>query len=130
MGLPDAIHRILVAVGLSLSVLLVALDNTVLTTAIPTITSYFNSLDDVGWYGSAFLIALCALQPTAGKIFQYFSLKWSYLVLLGLFELGSQLCGVTVSSNKLIVGRAVAGLGASGLFSGALTIIAHTVPLL
>ncbi|KAH8799180.1 major facilitator superfamily domain-containing protein [Xylogone sp. PMI_703] len=126
---PDAIHRVLIAIGLSLSVLLVALDNAILATAIPTITSHFNSLDDVGWYGSAFLIALCALQPTAGKIFQYFSLKWSYLIFLGLFELGSLLCGVAVSSNMLIVGRAVAGLGASGLFSGALTIIAHTVPL-
>ncbi|RFU31486.1 hypothetical protein B7463_g4855, partial [Scytalidium lignicola] len=126
---PDALHRILIAIGLSLSVLLVALDNAILATAIPTITTDFNSLSDVGWYGSAFLITLCALQPVGGKLFQYFSLKWTYLIFLALFELGSLLCGVSVSSNMLIVGRAVAGVGASGLFSGALTIIAHTIPL-
>lgn len=126
---PDSFHRVLISIGLSLSVLLVALDNAILATAIPTITTHFDSLQDVGWYGSAFLISLCALQPISGKIFQYFSLKWTYLAFLFVFELGSLLCGVSTSSNMLIVGRAVAGLGAAGIFSGALTIIANTVPL-
>jgi len=48
----------LVILGLCLAVLLVGLDNAILATAIPTITTKFNSLDDVGWYGSAFLICV------------------------------------------------------------------------
>ena len=48
---------------------------------------------------------------------------------LGVFEVGSLICATSPSSVVLIVGRAVAGLGAAGLFSGALVIIAHTIPL-
>ncbi|KAF8865990.1 MFS general substrate transporter [Acephala macrosclerotiorum] len=117
----------LMMIGLCMAVLLVGLDNSILATAIPTITTKFNSLDDVGWYGSAFLICACALQPLSGRLFQYFSLKWTYLVFLGLFELGSLLCATSTSSKMLIVGRAVAGMGAAGLFSGGLVILGHLI---
>src|SRR5277367_735422 len=103
-------------------------DQAILATAIPTITTAFNSIPDVGWYGSAFLITICALQPISGKLYQHFSLKWTYLSFLTLFELGSLICGVSQSSTMLIVGRAVAGMGAAGLFSGALNIISHSIP--
>ncbi|CZT50268.1 related to transporter (major facilitator superfamily) [Rhynchosporium secalis] len=119
----------LVVLGLCLAVLLVGLDNSILATAIPTITTAFNSLDDVGWYGSAFLVCVCALQPISGKFFQYFSLKWTYLAFLAIFEIGSLVCATAVNSVMLIVGRAIAGAGAAGLFSGALVILAHSVPV-
>ncbi|KUJ19995.1 major facilitator superfamily transporter [Mollisia scopiformis] len=117
----------LMLVALCMAVLLVGLDNAILATAIPTITTKFNSLDDVGWYGSAFLICVCALQPLSGKLFQYFSLKWTYLAFVFVFELGSLLCATAVSSKMLIVGRAVAGMGAAGLFSGGLIILGHSI---
>ena len=63
----------------------------------------------------------------AGKLFQYFSLKWTYLTFLGIFELGSLLCATAVSSEMLIIGRAVAGVGGAGLFSGALVIVANSI---
>jgi hypothetical protein len=83
--------------GLSLAVLLVALDNAILATvslrllagqfakiwtnccaqAIPTITIYFSSIEDVGWYASAYLLASCSLQPLSGRIYMQFSLKVS-----------------------------------------------------
>ncbi|KAL2068221.1 hypothetical protein VTL71DRAFT_16319 [Oculimacula yallundae] len=119
----------LVVLGLCLAVLLVGLDNSILATAVPTITTKFNSLEDVGWYGSAFLVCVCALQPISGKFFQYFSLKWTYLAFLTIFEIGSLICATAVNSVMLIVGRAIAGAGAAGLFSGALVILAHSVPL-
>lgn len=71
----------------------------------------------------------CATQPLGGKIYENFSLKWTYLVFLGLFEIGSLICATAPSSIALILGRAVAGLGAAGLFSGAVVIIAHNIPL-
>ncbi|KAF2462745.1 MFS general substrate transporter [Lindgomyces ingoldianus] len=119
----------LIVLALCLSVMLVALDNAILATAIPTITTAFDSLKDVGWYGSAFLISICACQPLGGKIYQQFSLKWTFLAFLSIFELGSLICAVSPSSVVLIIGRAVAGIGASGIFSGALIIIAHCIPL-
>lgn len=57
------------------------------------------------------------------------SVQFTFLAFFALFELGSLICGVATSSTMLIVGRAVAGLGMSGLMNGALTIVAGAVPL-
>ncbi|OJJ42585.1 hypothetical protein ASPZODRAFT_104998 [Penicilliopsis zonata CBS 506.65] len=107
---------------------LMLLDTSIVATAIPRITSDFHSLDDVGWYGTAYLLANCSLQPLTGKLYTYFSNKWTYLAFFTVFEIGSALCGAAQSSNMLIIGRAVAGMGASGLFNGAFTIMHASVP--
>jgi MFS family permease len=52
--------------------------------------------------------------------------KGTFLVAIGIFEIGSLICALAPSSIVLIVGRAVAGIGVGGLFSGALVIVAHT----
>jgi MFS family permease len=56
-------------------------------------------------------------------------LKLVFMIHLGIFEVGSLLCGVARSSKMLIVGRAVAGMGGAGITNGALTIIALCVPM-
>ncbi|KAI9781425.1 MAG: hypothetical protein M1839_006019 [Geoglossum umbratile] len=126
---PKGIKLAIVSVALCLSVFLVALDNTIIATAIPKITDHFKALDDVGWYGSAYLLCTCAFQLLFGKFYTFFSIKWTYLTAIFIFELGSLICGAAPTSNALIVGRAVAGLGCAGIFSGALIIVAHAVPL-
>ena len=63
------------------------------------------------------------------ELTQPFPPKLTFLTFLAVFELGSLLCGVAQSSEMLIVGRAVAGLGASGLTNGALTILAAALPM-
>ncbi|KAJ0423131.1 major facilitator superfamily domain-containing protein [Aspergillus carlsbadensis] len=118
-----------IMVGLSLSITLVSLDNTILATAIPRITAQFDSLDDVGWYGSAFLLTTCSVSLLYGKLYTFFPVKWVYMCALGIFEAGSLICGATPSSIGLIIGRAVAGIGAGGLSSGALLIIAENRPM-
>lgn len=70
-GLPLA----LVIFGLALAIFLMSLDSSIIATAIPRITSQFNSTSDIGWYGSAYSFAMCALQPIAGKLFANFSIK-------------------------------------------------------
>ncbi|KAF7912858.1 uncharacterized protein EAF01_001879 [Botrytis porri] len=120
----------LLTFGLCMATFTVALDNTIIATAIPKITSVFNSLDDVGWYGSSYLLTTTALQPSFGRIYTYFDIKWTYLFALVLFEVGSIICAAARNSVMLIVGRAVAGAGASALFSGGMTIIGFTVPLI
>ena len=104
-------------------------DNTIIATAIPRISDEFSSVEDIGWYGSAYLLTTCAFQLLWGKFYTFFSIKWTFLVTIGIFELGSLVCGVAPNSTALIVGRAIAGLGSAGIFSGALIIIAYSVPL-
>lgn len=120
---------IILMVSMTLVAFLMLLDISIIATAIPRITSQFHSLDDVGWYGSAYLLANCSLQPLTGKIYTHCNSKYTFLSFMALFELGSLLCGVAVSSKMLIVGRAVAGMGASGIMNGALTIISASFPM-
>ncbi|KAI1752006.1 MFS general substrate transporter [Xylaria castorea] len=126
---PKGVKLLLISVALCLSVFLVALDNSIIATAIPAITDQFHSLGDVGWYGSAYLLTTAALQLLFGKFYSFLSLKWVYLVAIFIFEIGSLICGVAQNSVTLIIGRAIAGLGSAGLFTGALLILANSVPL-
>lgn len=64
-----------------------------------------------------------------GKFYTFFSIKWVFLVAIAIFELGSLICGVAPTSAALIVGRAMAGVGSAGVFSGAYLLIATSVPL-
>lgn len=70
-----------------------------------------------------------AFQLLFGKIYSAFNIKWVFLIALFLFEVGSLVCGIAPNSVTLIVGRAIAGLGSAGIFSGALIIIAYSVPI-
>jgi MFS family permease len=69
------------------------------------------------------------MQLIFGKFYTYYSIKWVYLAALFIFELGSLICAVAPNSTALIIGRAIAGVGSAGIFSGAILIIANTVPL-
>ena len=107
---PKALKLAMIVVALVLSIFLVALDMTIVATAIPKITDEFHSLDQVGWYGSAFFLTLGAFQSTWGKAYKYFPLKISFLVSIGIFELGSLICAAAPNSTALIIGRAIAGM--------------------
>jgi len=65
---PQGLKLGLITLSICLAVFLVALDNTIIATAIPKITDQFNSLSDVGWYGSSYLLTTCALQLFFGKL--------------------------------------------------------------
>ncbi|RDW57711.1 hypothetical protein BP5796_12512 [Coleophoma crateriformis] len=124
----SGLKRALIIVPITLVYFLVMLDSSIISTAIPQITNEFNSLLDIGWYASAYQLASSAFVPLAGKIYTFFSIKWSFLAFFAIFELGSTLCGAAQSSPMFIVGRAIAGLGASGLMNGILTILAAIIP--
>ncbi|KAI9040793.1 MDR family MFS transporter [Aspergillus affinis] len=126
---PSGIKLTFIFVALCLTVFLVALDQTIIATAIPTITSQFHSVEDIGWYGSAFLLTTCSFQLLFGKLYTLLSLKWTFIGAVLIFEAGSVICGASPNSVALIIGRAIAGIGGAGIFSGALIIIAKSVPL-
>lgn len=69
------------------------------------------------------------MQLLFGKLYSYLNIKWVFLTAIAIFELGSLLCAVAPNSTALIIGRALAGVGSSGLMSGALIILSFTVPL-
>jgi MFS family permease len=114
--------------GLFLVVLIVTLDISIVAVAIPSITNDFNTLKDIAWYASAFLICQCTTIPLAGRLYTYFPFKVCFIGFLTVFELGSLLCGVATSSTMLVVGRAVCGIGGSGLINGALAIVNIATP--
>ncbi|KGO65250.1 Major facilitator superfamily domain, general substrate transporter [Penicillium italicum] len=118
-----------IMVAVTLVALLMLLDTSIVVTAVPRITSEFHSLSDVGWYGSAYQLACAALQPLTGRVYMNLDSKWTFMGFFAVFELGSLICAVSTSSKMLIVGRAVAGLGTSGILNGAFTIIAGCVPM-
>ncbi|KAL8829338.1 MAG: hypothetical protein Q9191_002067 [Dirinaria sp. TL-2023a] len=119
------LRLVITLVGLCFAVFCVALDNTIIATAIPYITDQFKNLNDVGWYGSVYLLTTCAFQLLYGKLYKFFSIKAVFLTGLFIFEVGSLICGVAPSSISLIIGRAIAGLGSAAILSGAMIIIAH-----
>ncbi|KAF8915559.1 major facilitator superfamily domain-containing protein [Mucidula mucida] len=129
MEYPSSGKLALISLGLALATFVVALDNTIIATAIPTITTVFDSLNDVGWYGSSYLLTMTSLQPSFGKIYANFDMKITYLTALLIFEVGSVICAAATSSPMLIVGRAIAGVGASAIFSGGMNIIGYSVPI-
>ena len=76
----------LIILCLSLGSLLVAIDTTIISVAIPKISTDFNALNDIGWYGSAYLATLTAFQPTMGTVYKVFSPNVAYLGSILIFE--------------------------------------------
>ncbi|TLD03490.1 uncharacterized protein PgNI_11809 [Pyricularia grisea] len=114
--------------GLCLVSFAAAIDNTILATAIPRITSDFASLDSSGWYRNASLVVSTALQLPLGKVYTLFNVNWTYLASVVIFEIGSVMCAVAPNSSTFIAGRIVSGVGTSALYSGAINILGLYAP--
>ena len=115
--------------GLPVAAFVVALDRIIVATAILQVADDFHFPEDVGWFGSAYLLISCAFRPTYGRICAHFDVRRSFLVALGLFEVGSLICWIAQNTVMLLVGRAIAGLGCAGVFVGVMVIITLAVPL-
>lgn len=124
----SGIQLVLIAVAINLFVFLVALDQTIVSTAVPAIIEDFQKFQ-VGWYGSAYLLTSTAFQPLFGRMYQSFDVKIIYLISLFIFEIGSLICGVAQNSTTFIVGRAIAGLGLAGGYSGSMIIVNLVAPI-
>lgn len=101
----------------------------IIATAIPKITDEFHSIEDISWYGSAYMLTAAIFVPLSGRIYQLYSTKWVFLASIIIFEAGSALCAAAPSSTAFIIGRAVAGIGSAGIFSGGTMILLPLVPL-
>ncbi|KAL3419414.1 major facilitator superfamily transporter [Phlyctema vagabunda] len=115
---------LVIASVLCLATFCVAVDNTILSTAVPRITHDFHSIDDVGWYAAIYPLMSCAFQPSYGKIYTLFSSKPVFLAALLIFEIGSVICATAPNSHAIIHGRALAGVGSAGIQAGTTLILA------
>jgi MFS transporter, DHA2 family, glioxin efflux transporter len=123
---PKGIRLVLITIGLILSIFLAALDQSIVATAIPSITAQFGSIGNIAWYGSAYTITNSALQSCWGKAYHYFDLKKTFFATIAVFELGNVVCATAQSSEVLIFGRVLSGMGGGGVMTGAFIIIALT----
>ncbi|KAH8667075.1 major facilitator superfamily protein [Xylariales sp. PMI_506] len=106
-----------------------ALDRTIIGVAIPAISNEFESFGDISWYEAAFLFTFCVAQFPIGKIYTFYSAKWTFAILVAIFEVGSIVCAAAPSSIAFIIGRAITGLGGAGSMVGASVIMVELVPL-
>jgi EmrB/QacA subfamily drug resistance transporter len=131
---PDAsgafTHRQIVTIlaGLMLGMFLAALDQTVVSTAIRVIADDLQGFDLQAWATTAFLITSTITTPLYGKLSDLYGRRPFYLFAIGVFVVGSALCGLADSMYELAAYRALQGVGAGGLMSLALAIIGDIVP--
>ncbi|KAF7554592.1 hypothetical protein G7Z17_g2759 [Cylindrodendrum hubeiense] len=111
------------------SIFLYALDNTIVAAVQPIIVTEFNSVDKLPWLSVAFLLGATATNMIWGRMYTQFNSKWLYVFNVGLFEVGSAICGAAPSMDVLIVGRAICGVSGSGLYVGVMSLIAVTTTM-
>jgi EmrB/QacA subfamily drug resistance transporter len=118
----------LVFSGLMLVLLLAALDQTIVATALPTIVSELGGLSELAWVTSAFLLAQTVVTPVYGKLGDLYGRKRVLQSAIVIFLAGSALCGQANSMPELIAFRAIQGLGAGGLVVLIQAVIGDVVP--
>lgn len=123
-------HRQILVVfsALMLGMLLAALDQTIVATALPTIVGDLGGLNHLSWVVTAYLLTSTAVTPLYGKISDLFGRKSLFQVAIVLFLVGSMLSGLSQNMGELIAFRAIQGLGGGGLFAMVMAIIGDIVP--
>src|SRR5216684_7616320 len=127
MPLDHAAVRTIV-LGILLAMLLGALDQTIVATALPTIGRELGNVEELSWVVTAYLLTATAVAPLYGKLSDIHGRRAMLLVAIGVFALGSIACALAPSMAVLVVARGLQGLGGGGLLSVAQTIIADVVP--
>ncbi|WP_116214620.1 MFS transporter [Streptomyces olivoreticuli] len=117
-----------VFVGLMLALLLAALDQTIVATALPKIVGELHGLDRMSWAVTAYLLSSTAVLPVYGKLGDLCGRKGVFLFSIVVFVAGSALAGHAATMNELIAFRVLQGVGGGGLLIGVQAIIADIVP--
>ena len=123
-------HRQIMVImgGLMIGMLLAALDQTIVSTALPTIVGDLGGLNHISWVVTSYLLASTVTTPLYGKISDLYGRKLIFQFAIVVFLIGSALAGLSQNMTELIGFRFVQGLGAGGLMSLAMTIIGDVVP--
>ncbi|KAL5363154.1 putative MFS drug efflux transporter [Aspergillus floccosus] len=119
----------LVVLAIYSSQFLFALDNTIVANVQPVIVGDFKSVEKLPWISVAFLIGAAGTNLIWGKVFGQFNAKWTYILSVFVFEVGSAICGAAPNMNALIIGRAICGVSGSGMYVGLMTLLAATTTI-
>lgn len=122
-------NKPLVLTGLLIGLVFAELDETIVSTAMPTIIRELHGLSLYGWVAGVYMLAVTMFMPIIGKLADLYGRKRVYLSCMALFIAGSILCGLAGSMTLLLIGRGIQGIGAGGLMPLALVIIGETYPL-
>ncbi len=114
--------------ALMLVMLLASLDQTIVSTALPTIVAEFGGLEHLSWIVTAYLLATTIVTPLYGKLGDLFGRKIVLQAAIVLFLAGSALCGLSHSMGQLIAFRALQGLGGGGLMVTTMAAIGDIIP--
>ncbi|WP_328976127.1 MDR family MFS transporter [Streptomyces canus] len=121
--------NVLVSIGaLLLGMLLAALDQTIVSTALPTIVSDLGGMEHLSWVVTAYLLASTAATPLWGKLGDQYGRKRLFQTAIVIFLIGSALCGMAQDMPQLIAFRALQGLGGGGLMVLSMAIVGDLVP--
>jgi EmrB/QacA subfamily drug resistance transporter len=123
-------HRQILVVlgGVMAGMLLAALDQSIVGTALPRIVSDLGGLDKLSWVVTAYLLTSTAVTPLWGKISDLYGRRLIFQAAIAIFVAGSALSGMAQSMTELIAARAFQGIGGGGLFAIALAIIGDVIP--
>ncbi|OEJ38880.1 EmrB/QacA family drug resistance transporter [Streptomyces agglomeratus] len=128
-GTGDSRRTVVAAIGaLLLGMLLAALDQTIVSTALPTIVSELGGMEHLSWVVTAYMLAATAATPLWGKLGDQYGRKKLFQAAIVIFLIGSALCGVAQDMSQLIGFRAVQGLGGGGLMVLSMAIVGDLVP--
>ncbi len=119
---------LVIMTGLLLGMLLAALDQTIVATALPTIAGDLHSLSKLSWVVTAYLLASTVSTPLWGKLGDLYGRKMFFQAAIVIFLIGSVLAGLSQTMTELIIFRALQGIGGGGLMVGAQTIVGDVVP--
>jgi EmrB/QacA subfamily drug resistance transporter len=125
---PPTGRRSLIIGALMLALLLAALDQTIVATALPTIVADLHGATHLSWVVTAYLLTVTASTPLWGKLGDQYGRKFFFQLSIVIFLVGSILSGLSSSMIELIAFRAIQGLGGGGLFVGTQAIIGDVVP--
>src|SRR5438309_506825 len=114
--------------ALILVILLASLDQTIVSTALPTIVGDLGGLQHLSWVVTAYLLASTVTGPLYGKFGDLYGRKPTLQVAIVIFLVGSALCGIAQNMPELIAFRAVQGLGAGGLLTTSIAVVGDIIP--
>ena len=121
-------HQKFIVAGLLLGILMSAMDNTIVATAMGTIVSDLGGFDKFVWVTSAYMVATMASMPIFGKLSDMYGRKRFFIFGLVVFLIGSALCGMAQSIVQLSIFRAIQGIGGGALMPIAFTIVFDIFP--
>ncbi|KAJ1913696.1 hypothetical protein H4219_005099 [Mycoemilia scoparia] len=110
-------RRLIVFVGLFLAMLLAAMDQTIVAVVLSNIGDQFNARSTASWIATSYLVTVTAVQPLYGKLSSIFGRLEVLMFALGIFLIGSALCGTAQTMIWLIVARAITGIGGGGVMA-------------